>query len=69
MFGVERMVDTYLLGFALVWAAVLIACLVGGSVGRIRHNWDRAFTRELPTTTTPAGQGVPEATRPAGHGD
>jgi len=42
---------------------------VGGGVGRFRHNWDRAFTRELPTTTTPAGQGLPEATRPAGHGD
>ena len=54
MFGLERMVDTYLLGFALVWVAVLIACLAAGSVGRFRHSWDRAFKKELRTNSAPA---------------
>jgi hypothetical protein len=69
MFGLERMVDAYLLGFALVWAGVLVACLVGEAVGRFRHNWDRAFTKELRTSVRPAGQGLPAATRPARHGE
>ncbi|HMC09335.1 MAG TPA: hypothetical protein VKL22_08455 [Actinomycetota bacterium] len=67
MFGLERMVDTYLLGFALVWVAVLIACLAAGSVGRFRHSWDRAFKKELRTNAGPAGPGLPAATRTADH--
>ena len=67
MFGLERMVDTYLLGFALVWVAVLIACLAAGTVGRFRHSWDRAFKKELRTNAAPAGPGLPAATRTADH--
>jgi hypothetical protein len=41
------MIETYLLGFATVWLAILAVCCVKGVVGRRRHNWDRAVAREL----------------------
>ena len=58
-----------MLGFALVWVAVLIACLAAGTVGRFRHSWDRAFKKELRTNAVPARQGLPAAIRPADHGE
>ena len=41
------MIGMYLLGFAVVWLGILAVCCVAGIIGRRRHDWDRACTREL----------------------
>jgi hypothetical protein len=41
------MIEMYVLGFAVVWLAILAVCCLAGIVGRRRHNWDRSLAREL----------------------
>ena len=47
MLETVHMIEMYALGFAVVWLAILAVCCVAGIVGRRRHDWDRAFAREL----------------------
>jgi cytochrome c oxidase assembly factor CtaG len=47
MLETVHMIEMYVLGFAVVWLAILAVCCVVGIVGRRRHNWDRALGREL----------------------
>jgi cytochrome c oxidase assembly factor CtaG len=42
-----HMIEMYVLGFAVVWLAILAVCCVAGIVARRRHDWDRALGREL----------------------
>jgi len=41
------MIGMYLLGFAVVWLGILAVCCVASVIGRWRHDWDRAWAREL----------------------
>jgi hypothetical protein len=61
MFGLEQSVTMYLLGFALVWAVVLLACATVATVRRYRHDWDRAFSKELAAQGAETPAGLPAA--------
>jgi hypothetical protein len=52
-----HMIEMYVLGFAVVWLAILAVCCLAGILGRRRHNWDRAFAREL--LVAPAKREIP----------
>ena len=47
MLETVHMIEMYVLGFAVVWLAILAVCCVAGIVARRRHDWDQAFAREL----------------------
>jgi len=49
----------YVLGFAAVWLAILAVCCVAGVIGRRRHDWDRAYAKEL---FVPANRELPTPT-------
>ena len=55
-----HMIEMYVLGFAVVWLAILAVCCVAGIVGRRRHDWDRAVAREL--LVAPAKRELPTRT-------
>lgn len=41
------MLGMYMLGFAFVWAAVVMVSAAVAWFGHFEDNWDRAFKREL----------------------
>jgi hypothetical protein len=63
MLETVNMIEIYVLGFAVVWLAILAVCCVAGVIGRRQHDWERAFAQEL--LITPAKRELP--TRTPGH--
>jgi len=59
MLETVNMIEMYVLGFAAVWLAILAVCCVAGVIGRRRHDWDRAYAKEL---FVPANRELPTPT-------
>jgi hypothetical protein len=60
MLETVNMIEMYVLGFAAVWLAILAVCCVAGVIGRRRHDWDRAYAKEL--LVVPAKRELPTPT-------
>jgi hypothetical protein len=60
MLETVNMIEIYVLGFAVVWLAILAVCCVAGVIGRRPHDWERAYAKEL--LVVPAKRELPTPT-------